>query len=97
MRSDQWKADRDQKRAEREARQFARRMASPVARGEVAQYGELQLQHIASLALAIEALEDLLVGAGVLDIDELLDTMKLISAHKMDIALAAQAASDKEN
>lgn len=92
--NDQWKADRDAKRAERESRQFARRMAGPVARGEVAQFGELQLQHIASLSLAIEALEDILIGAGVLEPDELLDTMKLMAQQKSEVALAAQVAGD---
>ena len=90
--SAQWKADRDQRRAEREQKQFARRMAGPVARGEVAQFGELQLQHIASLALAIEALEDVLIGNGLLEPDELLGTMKLLAQQKSEVALASQVA-----
>lgn len=72
-----------------------RRMQSPIARGEVFQFGELQLQHLASLALAIEALEDILVGTGVLDAEELMDTMKLIAARKAEVTAAAQATANQ--
>jgi hypothetical protein len=91
-----WQQEREQKRAAREARQFQRRMSSPVMRGEVASFGEAQLQHIASLALALEALEDILVGRGVLDRDELMDTMLLMSQQKAEVAVAAHAAAGSE-
>lgn len=92
---DDWNADRDRKRAEREAKQFARRMASPVARSEVFQFGELQLQHLASLALAIEALEDILVGQGLLEPDELMSAMKTLAQQKSDIAIASAVTADQ--
>lgn len=84
-----WTKERDANRAARAAKSFARRMQSPVPRGEVFQLGEAQMQHLASLALAIEALEDILVGRGVLDRDELMDTMYTMAAAKADIAVAA--------
>ena len=87
-----WQEERDRKRVERDMRKFARRMQTPVARGEVFQLGELQAQHIASLALALEALEDILVGRGVLDTEELMDTMKLMAERKAEVAVAASAA-----
>jgi len=92
---DDWKADRDRKRIERDAKQFMRRMQTPVARGEVFQLGEVQMQHLASVALAIEALEDLLVGRGVLEPDELMTTMRVMALAKREVAEAAQAAAQE--
>jgi hypothetical protein len=91
-----WNEEKQQKRAERDAKQFMRRMAGPIARGEVAQFGEAQALHIASLALAIEALEQLLVQRDILKADELMDLMKALASHKSEQALAAAAAESKE-
>lgn len=88
---DDWTKEKERKRLERDVSQFQRRMSQPIARGEVMQFGELQIQHLASLALAIEALEDILVGRGVLEQDELMDTMKLMATHKAEQVAAAQA------
>lgn len=88
---DAWAKDKERKRLERDMLQFNRRMAAPIARGEVFQFGEVQLQHLASLALAIEALEDILVGSGVLEPDELMDRMKFLAEQKAAVAEAAQA------
>jgi len=88
---DDWQRDRDAKRMARDVAQFQRRMSTPVARGEVYQLGETQLQHLASLALAIEALEDILVGSGVLEQEQLMDCMKLLAARKAEQIAAAQA------
>lgn len=90
--NDDWRKEREQKRTERDMRQFARRMASPVARQELFQLGEAQAMHVASLALALEALEDLLVGRGLLDPDELMDCMELLARRKAEQAAAAAAA-----
>ena len=95
--SDDWKRDRDAKRLQRDVVQFQRRMSSPIARGEVFHLGEVQMQHLASLALAMEALEDLLVGAGVLDRDELMDTMELMAERKREQVEAAQAAAEQKS
>lgn len=86
-----WAEDKLKARAEREQRQFARSMAAPIARGEVAHFGEIQLQHIASLALAMEALDTLLVEKGVLADNEIMDRMKTLATQKADIATAAEA------
>lgn len=91
MSSPSWNEEKQQKRAERDAKQFMRRMAGPIARGEVAQFGEAQALHIASLALAIEALEQLLIKRDVLKADELMDLMKALAAEKQEQAVAAAA------
>ena len=96
MSSSTWNEEKQQKRAERDAKQFMRRMAGPIARGEVAQFGEAQALHIASLALAIEALEQLLVQRDILKADELMDLMKALASQKSEQALAAAAAESKE-
>ena len=96
MSSPSWNEEKQQKRAERDAKQFMRRMAGPIARGEVAQFGEAQALHIASLALAIEALEQLLVQRDILKADELMDLMKALASQKSEQALAAAAAESKE-
>lgn len=92
--SDDWKKDRDAKRLQRDVVQFQRRMSSPIARGEVFQLGETQMMHLASLALAIEAMEDTLVGLGILDPDELMECMEAIAKRKAEQAAAAQASSN---
>ena len=96
MSSASWNEEKQQKRAERDAKQFMRRMAGPIARGEVAQFGEAQALHIASLALAIEALEQLLVHRDILKADELMELMKALASQKSEQALAAAAAESKE-
>lgn len=95
MSSEQWQRDKEQKRLERDAKQFMRRMAGPIARGEVAQFGEAQAMHIASLALAIEALELLLVQRDILKADELMELMKSLSEQKREQAAAATAADSQ--
>lgn len=90
---DDWEKEKARKRLERDVAQFQRRMAGPVARGEVFQLGEVQMQHLASLALALEALEDILVGEGVLERDELMDTMHVLATRKREQVEAAQAAA----
>jgi hypothetical protein len=96
MNSDEWRKEKEKKRQERDMARFQLRMATPVARGEVYQLGETQLQHIASLALAIEALEDILVAHGILRPDELLDKMKALAEKKAE-QIAAADLTEKEN
>lgn len=94
--NDEWRKDRERKRLERDMKQFQRAMSTPIARGEVLSLGEAQLQHIASIALAIEALEDILIGAGLLHPDQLLDTMQIMAkakAEQMKEQAEAQQAS----
>jgi hypothetical protein len=86
-----WATDKLRAKAEREQRQFARAMASPIARGEVAQLGKLHLHHIASLALAMEAIDTLLVEKGLFADNEIMDRMKVLATKKADIAIAAEA------
>jgi hypothetical protein len=86
-----WAANKLRTKQEREQRQFARHMASPIARGEVAQFGELQLQHIASLALAMEALDTLLVEKGLFADNEIMERMGKLANEKAEIAAAAHA------
>lgn len=90
--SEDWKKERDAKKLERDMKSFQRRMATPVMRGEVYNMGELQLQHIASLALAVEALENILIERGLLLDDELMDRMQMLAHEKQQIAEASKAA-----
>lgn len=92
MANEQWQRDKEQKRTEREAKQFMRRMAGPIARGEMVQFGEVQAMHIASLALALEALEQLLIERNVLKTDELMELMKALADKKQEQAAAEYAA-----
>lgn len=94
MPNEQWQRDREQKRQERATQQFMRRMSQPIARGEVAQFGEAQAMHIASLALAIEALEQLLIQRDLLQVDELINLMKALAEQKQQQMAAAQASSN---
>lgn len=86
-----WAESRLKVRAEREQRQFARAMASPVARAELASVQEMQLNHIASLALAMESLEELLVAKGILEADQLMAHMEVVAKRKMEQVEAAAA------
>lgn len=79
-----WAAEKLKQRAEREQRQFARAMASPVTRAEQAQAQEMQLNHIASLALAMETLEAILIERGMLSKDELMGRMEELAKLKLE-------------
>lgn len=91
-----WHKEKERKRAERENVRIQRHMASPVLRAEVFQLGEEHLQHIASLALAIEALEDILIAKKLLVPSELIDKMKVLAEKKAEEVQAMQLAV-KEN
>jgi hypothetical protein len=96
MNSDEWRKEKEKKRQERDMARFQLRMSTPAARGEVYQLGETQFQHIASLALAIEALEDIFIARGVLKPDELLAKMKALAEKKAEQAATADLI-EKEN
>jgi hypothetical protein len=91
-----WRTEKEQKRAERETARFQRYLVSPVLRGEVLKLGEEHLEHIASLALAVEALEDILIAQNILRPDELLTKMKALAEKKAEQTAAADL-TEKEN
>lgn len=87
-----WADERDKKRAERQQRQLQRALAAPPARGEVFSSMSVLEQHVASVAIAIEALENRLVVAGVLKPDELMNEIQSLIKAKSESAAAQEAA-----
>lgn len=70
-------------------------MASPISRGEVSQMEDRILSNVMSTAMAIEALETLLVQKGVLKDDELMTAVTELLKSKKEQA-AADAVSPLE-
>lgn len=89
MTPEQYKAEKEAKQLEREVRRQMRAMATPVLRGEVATLAEGIANNVASLALAVEVLEQLLIEAKVLEPDVLMARMRLAAEAKKEQALAA--------
>jgi hypothetical protein len=87
-----WQQEREKAKLERDQRRMARVLAAPIARGESYEQAGLLSQHIASLALAIEALEGLLEDRGILFDDEIMARMKVLAERKREQAQAAAAA-----
>jgi hypothetical protein len=92
----EWQRDKERKRLERDMRRFERSMATPILRGEALSLGEMQLEHIASLALALETLETLLVERGTLKDGELMERMKVLAAAKREQAEAQVSAAEAQ-
>lgn len=90
-----WEEDKRQKRLERDIKKLNRVMAAPPSRSEVLS-GENELRmNIASTAIAVEALELLLVERGILKDNEVLDKMKvLMEEKKMQAQAQAEAAPE---
>lgn len=64
-------------------------MASPISRGEVSQMEERILSNVMSTAMAIEALETILVAKGILKDDELMTAVSELLKSKKEQAGAA--------
>ena len=64
-------------------------MASPISRGEVSQMEERILSNVMSTAMAIEALETILVAKGLLKDDELMVAVADLLKSKKEQAGAA--------
>jgi len=77
-----WQEERDAKRRERDIKRHMRAMATPVSRGETINVTMSLEQHLTSVALAIEALDTLLVEKGILADNEILDKMKVLAETK---------------
>lgn len=97
MNSREWAAEKERKKLERDMRKFQRSMSTPILRGEVLQLGEAQLEHIASLALAVEVLEALLIEHKLLKEDELIDRMKAMALEKRKQAEAARVQQEPQD
>ena len=89
-----WKEEKEQKRQERELKRHMRVMATPVSRGESLNVMMGLQEQVVSLALAVEALDTLLVEKGVLKDNEVLDRMKVIAAAKQQQMEAASVESE---
>ena len=83
------------KRQQRDMKKLQRAMATPVMRGEVVAIGEAQAQHIISIAIAVEALENILVQAGILYDGELMERAKEVAALKHEQAQIQVAQGDQ--
>lgn len=83
--------ERATKRAERARREQLRVLASPVSHAEMSAVEQAQFNHIASLALAMEVLEEILVDKHILKPDQLMARMKELAEQKMEQAEAALA------
>lgn len=70
-------------------------MASPISRGEVSEMEERILSNVMSTAMALEALETLLIQKGVLKDDELMAAVADLLKNKKEQA-AADAVSPLE-
>jgi hypothetical protein len=82
-------SERAAKRLERDQKMLARALANPITLGQSISRENLLRENIASTAIAIEALETLLVRRGILADNEVLDTMKeLMDAKKAQVEAA---------
>jgi hypothetical protein len=91
-----WNAERDAKRLARSQEQLRRSLMAPASRAELVNGTEHLLSNVMSVALAVEALELLLIERGVLKTDELMDRIKLLAAEKAEQVNAAVATEDPE-
>jgi hypothetical protein len=92
-----YQTDRDAKKVERDTKRFQRAMATPVSRGEVIAIGEAQANHVMSIAIGIEALENVLVEAGILYDGELMERAKALAALKHEQAQIQVAQSQGDH
>ena len=92
-----YQSEKDAKRAERDMKRLQRAMATPVTRGEVISIGEAQANHVMSIAIGIEALENVLVEAGILYDGELMERAKALAALKHEQAQIQVASQGEQN
>lgn len=88
--------DKTRSRMARDQRRFERIMASPPARGEMLEYQRGLLENVTSVALALEALDRLLIAKGILKDNELLDEIKVLVELKTEQNNAQAAAAPEE-
>jgi len=89
-----WQEERDAKRRERDIKRHMRAMATPISRGESLNVMVGMEGHLTSVALAIEALDNLLVEKGILADNEILDKMKVLAETKRS-QMEAEAATEE--
>jgi len=86
-----WHEEKAAKRHERDMKKLERALAVPVSRGEAISRENMLLQNVASTAMAVEALESLLVERGILKDNEILDKMAALVKEKVAQVQAEQA------
>ncbi len=86
-----WQEEKAAKRHERDMKKLERALSVPVSRGEAISRENMLLQNVASTAMAVEALESLLVERGILKDNEILDKMADLMKEKMAQVQAEQA------
>jgi hypothetical protein len=77
-----WEEEKQAKRAARRQAQMQRVLASPVSLGESLNQNTQLLQNVASVAIAVEALESLLIEKQILTDNAVLDRMEVLIATK---------------
>lgn len=92
-----WKDERDAKRDASRLKRLSRALAAPAPRGELYKSAMELQQHVASVALALEALEYLLVQKGTLAENELMEALTLLLKQKADQVKAADAVQETKN
>jgi hypothetical protein len=92
-----WEQEKAVKRAQRDMKKLQRALAMPVSRDEAISRENMLLQNIASTAIAVEAMETLLVSKGILSDNEVLDAMKALMEQKKAQMSAQQAVEPEES
>lgn len=90
-----WAKEKEQKRLDRMQKSLQRALAAPPARGEVLSGLSTLQQHVASVAVAIEALENCLVRAKILGDGDVLREVEALLKSKSE-SVAAQEAAEGE-
>ncbi len=81
--------EKAQKRLEREQKALMRFMSSAPARGEMIETAGAMQREIVSVALAIEAVETLLIERGILKDNEVMERIQVLAAQKREQENAA--------
>ncbi len=92
-----WQEEKAAKRHERDMKKLERALSVPVSRGEAISRENMLLQNVASTAMAVEALESLLVERGILKDNEILDKMSALVKEKMAQVEAQHATGPSES
>jgi hypothetical protein len=92
-----WDEEKAAKRAARQQKQLERAMASPISIGQSLSQNNQLLENLASVAIAVEAMESLLVEKEILGDNAVLDRMKALMEAKKAQIEAEQAQSQEKS
>jgi len=92
-----WEQEKAAKRQARRQKAMERVLASPISIGQSLQHNTELLQNVASIAVAVEALESLLVEKGILLDNAVLDRMKVLMEAKKAQVEAERAQTESKS